>query len=114
MGDLTFLHDSNGLLCDPSVPLTIIVVDNNGGGIFNTLPQQGVENFELVFGTPQNRNLTKVSAAFGQDVEEVTTLDEFRAALLNATSGLRVVVAKMPDRATNATALAEVLRRIVE
>lgn len=114
MGDLTFLHDSNGLLCDPSIPLTIVVVDNNGGGIFNTLPQRGVENFELVFGTPQNRNLSKIVRAFGHEVFEVTNLDEFKSVLISDNGGLRVIVALMPDREANATQLAEILRRIAE
>lgn len=114
MGDLTFLHDSNGLLCDPSIPLTIVVVDNNGGGIFNTLPQRGVENFELVFGTPHNRNLSKIVSAFGHEVIAATNLDEFRDALLSESGGLRVIVALMPDRESNATQITEILRRIAE
>lgn len=114
LGDLTFLHDSNGLLCDPNIPLTIVVVDNDGGGIFNTLPQRGIENFELVFGTPQGRDLRKIANAFGQEVVEVKNLEEFKDALLRDGGGLRVIVARMPDRETNATALAQVLRRIAE
>lgn len=114
MGDLTFLHDSNGLLCDPSTSLTLVVVDNNGGGIFNTLPQRGRVDFELVFGTPHNRDLAKVARAFGHEVFEVTNLDEFRDALLIAHDGLQVIVAKMPDRETNATHLAEILHHIIK
>ena len=113
MGDLTFLHDSNGLLCDPAVPLTIVVVDNNGGGIFNTLPQRGVEKFELVFGTPHDLNLSKMVAAFGHPVIEATNLDEFKAALRSDSTGLRVIVARMPDRERNATQIAEILRQIL-
>ena len=45
--------------------LTIIVVDNNGGGIFSTLPQRGVNGFEKVFGTPHNQDLAKIVAGFG-------------------------------------------------
>lgn len=114
MGDLTFLHDSNGLLCDPSIPLTIVVMDNNGGGIFNTLPQRGVENFELVFGTPQNRNLVEIVKAFGHEAIAVTNQSEFKEALVSKTHGLRVVVASMPDRETNATQIAQIHRLISE
>jgi len=114
MGDLTFLHDSNGLLCDPSVPLTIVVVDNNGGGIFNTLPQRGVENFELVFGTPQNRNLVEIVKAFGHEAIAVTNQSEFKEALVSKTHTLRVVVASMPDREANATQIAQIHRLISE
>lgn len=114
MGDLTFLHDSNGLLCDPSTPLSLVVVDNNGGGIFNTLPQRGSENFELVFGTPHNRDLAEMARAFGHEVFEVTNFDEFKDALLIGNGGLRVIVAKMPDRETNATHLAQIVHRIAQ
>lgn len=114
MGDLTFLHDSNGLLCDPSTSLTLVVVDNNGGGIFNTLSQRGRENFELVFGTPHDRNLAEIGRAFGHEVFEVRNLDEFKDALLIGNGGLRVIVAKMPDRETNATHLAAILHRIAQ
>ena len=113
VGDLTFLHDSNGLLCDPSIPLTIVVVDNNGGGIFNTLPQRGVAKFELVFGTPHDLKLSKIVAAFGHAVFEVNNLDEFKEALKGDETGLRVIVARMPDRESNATQIAEILRRIL-
>jgi len=114
MGDLTFLHDSNGLLCDSAIPLTIIVLNNNGGGIFNTLPQRGVENFELVFGTPQNRDLCKVTEAFGHEAIEVANIDEFKKALLKPAERLQVIVARVPDREANATALAELLKNIGE
>ena len=113
VGDLTFLHDSNGLLCDPSIPLTLVVVDNNGGGIFNTLPQRGVEKFELVFGTPHDLNLSKIVAAFGHAIFEVTNLDEFKEALRRPEEGLRVIVARMPDRESNATQIAQILQQIL-
>ncbi|HUW77650.1 MAG TPA: 2-succinyl-5-enolpyruvyl-6-hydroxy-3-cyclohexene-1-carboxylic-acid synthase [Candidatus Nanopelagicaceae bacterium] len=113
MGDLTFLHDSNGLLCDPTISLTIVAVDNNGGGIFNTLPQRGVEHFELVFGTPHHRNLADIATAFGHSAVEVSNLDEFRAALSNPSPGVQVIVARMPDREANATQIARVLQSLV-
>jgi 2-succinyl-5-enolpyruvyl-6-hydroxy-3-cyclohexene-1-carboxylate synthase len=114
MGDLTFLHDSNGLLCDPSIPLTIVVLDNNGGGIFSTLPQRGLENFELVFGTPHNRNLSSIARAFGQSACEVSNLADFQEALVRPIEGLQVIVALMPAREANATQLARILQRIAE
>lgn len=114
MGDLTFLHDSNGLLCDTEIPLTIVVVDNNGGGIFNTLPQRGYPNFELVFGTPHGRNLAMLVNAFGHEVVETSDAAGFREALLRKTNGLLVIVAHMPSREVNATTLATLTARITE
>ena len=52
LGDLAFLHDISALSNPTQDVLTIIVVDNDGGGIFSTLPQKDVEGFEKIFGTP--------------------------------------------------------------
>jgi 2-succinyl-5-enolpyruvyl-6-hydroxy-3-cyclohexene-1-carboxylate synthase len=112
MGDLSLLHDSNGLLCDKSIPISIVVVDNNGGGIFNTLPQRGIENFEMVFGTPHDRDLSQIVTGFGHEVHEVRNLNEFREALLRPHEGLCVIVARMSDRESNATQIARILQRI--
>ena len=57
LGDLTFFHDLNGLVAAKlyGIDIRIIVVNNNGGGIFSFLPQsQHPKNFELLFGTPLN------------------------------------------------------------
>ncbi|SDN89878.1 2-succinyl-5-enolpyruvyl-6-hydroxy-3-cyclohexene-1-carboxylic-acid synthase [Bacillus sp. OK048] len=57
LGDLTFFHDLNGLVAAKlyDIDIRIIVVNNNGGGIFSFLPQsQHPKNFELLFGTPLN------------------------------------------------------------
>ncbi|KGM46084.1 2-succinyl-5-enolpyruvyl-6-hydroxy-3-cyclohexene-1-carboxylic-acid synthase [Neobacillus niacini] len=57
LGDLTFFHDLNGLVTAKlyGIDITVIVVNNNGGGIFSFLPQsQHPKNFELLFGTPLN------------------------------------------------------------
>ncbi|MEH7113996.1 2-succinyl-5-enolpyruvyl-6-hydroxy-3-cyclohexene-1-carboxylic-acid synthase [Neobacillus niacini] len=57
LGDLTFFHDLNGLIAAKlyGIDIQIIVVNNNGGGIFSFLPQsEHPKNFELLFGTPLN------------------------------------------------------------
>lgn len=57
VGDLTFFHDLNGLIAAKlfGIDITIIVINNNGGGIFSFLPQaQQPKNFERLFGTPLN------------------------------------------------------------
>lgn len=65
-GDLAFLHDSNGLLAaNPlSGSLTVVVINNNGGGIFEYLPvaEQAVD-FESLFATPQSVSIAALSAA---------------------------------------------------
>ncbi|MCY7372447.1 MAG: 2-succinyl-5-enolpyruvyl-6-hydroxy-3-cyclohexene-1-carboxylic-acid synthase, partial [Spirochaetaceae bacterium] len=71
MGDLTFLHDSTGLVIGPDEPrpdLTIVVVNDDGGGLFTQLEQGAPEHaavFERVFGTPHGANLRSLCAATG-------------------------------------------------
>ncbi|MGC5016031.1 2-succinyl-5-enolpyruvyl-6-hydroxy-3-cyclohexene-1-carboxylic-acid synthase [Streptosporangium sp. DT93] len=69
MGDLTFLHDQNGLLLGPREPrpdLCLVVVNNDGGGIFSLLPQAALRDpFERIFGTAHGVDLGHVAAATG-------------------------------------------------
>jgi len=79
MGDLSFLHDSNGLILGPEEPapdLTIIVVDNNGGGIFGTLEQAGAPGFERVFGTPHKVDIASLCEATGTGYNIIDDLAE--------------------------------------
>lgn len=55
LGDLTFFHDLNGLIASKlySIDIHIVLINNNGGGIFSFLPQHSLpKHFELLFGTP--------------------------------------------------------------
>ncbi|MGI8759348.1 MAG: 2-succinyl-5-enolpyruvyl-6-hydroxy-3-cyclohexene-1-carboxylic-acid synthase [Acidimicrobiales bacterium] len=86
VGDLAFLHDANGLLglAERAVDLTIVVVDNAGGGIFSFLPAAELlapERFELLFGTPQRADLAALAAAHGVAASAVRDLAELGAAL---------------------------------
>ena len=97
MGDLTFLHDSNGLLLGPSdtrPDLTIVVINDNGGGIFGTLEQgrpEVAEHFERVFGTPTNADLALVCAARGVEHTRVESRDELIDLVADPRPGLHVV-----------------------
>ncbi len=65
-GDLSMLHDSNGLLLDDRPTCVFVVIDNDGGGIFSFLPQAGhPETFERVFGTPHGRDLSMLAKLHG-------------------------------------------------
>lgn len=71
LGDLTFLHDASGLLLGPGEPrpadLTIVVANDDGGGIFELLEQgdpQYAGVFERVFGTPHGMDLAALCAAY--------------------------------------------------
>ena len=82
MGDLTFLHDSTGLVIGPDEPrpdLTIVVVNDDGGGIFSLLEQGAAEHaaaFERVFGTPHGVDLAALCAATRTPHVLADTLDE--------------------------------------
>lgn len=105
MGDLTFLHDANGLVLGPQEPrpdLTIVVVNDNGGGLFSLLEQgepDRAEPFERVFGTPHQVDLAALCASTGTPYALVTEREELRAALEPA-SGIRVVEVPV-DRTRN-------------
>ena len=96
LGDLTFLHDANGLVLGPHEPrpdLTIIVVNNDGGAIFGLLEQAGeayTDAFERLFGTPHGVDLASLCSATGTLHILATTWEDLHAALLPA-GGIRVI-----------------------
>ncbi len=71
IGDLSLLHDAPGLAIGPGEPrpdLCVVVVNNDGGGIFAGLEPAAVQTgpvFERVFGTPHGASLEQLAAAFG-------------------------------------------------
>ena len=102
LGDLSFLHDITGLIHDEAINLKIVVVNNNGGGIFSTLPHRGVSGFEAIFGTPHNLDLAKIAAAFGLTTSVVNNGADLVAELSKPVNGLSLVVVNVPDRESNA------------
>jgi 2-succinyl-5-enolpyruvyl-6-hydroxy-3-cyclohexene-1-carboxylate synthase len=86
------------------------VVDNDGGGIFSTLPQRGVDGFEAIFGTPHGRDISAIVKGFGVSVEEVRSGKELHIALQRIHPKLHVIVAKMPDREANADSIYEIVK----
>jgi 2-succinyl-5-enolpyruvyl-6-hydroxy-3-cyclohexene-1-carboxylate synthase len=96
LGDLTFLHDANGLVIGPGEPrpdLTIVVVNNDGGAIFGVLEQgapEHAEAFERVFGTPHGVDLAALCAATGTPHRLVASPDELQKAMTTP-DGIRVV-----------------------
>lgn len=97
LGDLTFLHDANGLILGPEEPrpdLTLVVVNDNGGRIFATLEQgapQYASGFERVFGTPHGVDLSALCAASSTPHRRVTSRHELVNALTEPPSGIDVI-----------------------
>lgn len=118
LGDLTFLHDANGLTIGPDEPrpnLTIVVVNDDGGGIFATLEYGApgrVEESERVVGTPTGTDLAALCRAHGVAHERVDTTEALAAAVAGRPDGLRVLEVPV-DRRGHRTAHAA-LREIAE
>jgi 2-succinyl-5-enolpyruvyl-6-hydroxy-3-cyclohexene-1-carboxylate synthase len=107
IGDLAFLHDSNGLLgvAARDVDLVCVVVDNDGGGIFSFLPQARAvpaERFDTLFGTPHGLDLVALAAAYGVDARSLGPDEEVGAAVREAAAkgGVHILVVRT-DRAAN-------------
>ena len=113
LGDLTFLHDISALVNPSSANLTIFVIDNNGGGIFNTLPQAGVVGFDKIFGTAHNLDLVKVVQGFGLTAVRVKSESDLLHSIVHQIRGLNIVVVEVPDRVTNAARLIDVVQSLV-
>jgi 2-succinyl-5-enolpyruvyl-6-hydroxy-3-cyclohexene-1-carboxylate synthase len=100
IGDLTFVHDSSGLLIGPTEPtprhLTIVVSNDNGGGIFELL-EQGDPRFSdvssRIFGTPHDVDVGALCRAYHVENRQIE-VEELSAALDEPGAGLRVLEVK--------------------
>ncbi len=103
IGDIAMLHDSNGLLnlIRRDAQLKIIVIDNEGGGIFSFLPQaQAMEGdqFEQLFGTPHSVDFAALAKTHGIAFTWVSTAQELRRELGNPASSM---IGVRTDRSKN-------------
>ncbi|WP_010678522.1 2-succinyl-5-enolpyruvyl-6-hydroxy-3-cyclohexene-1-carboxylic-acid synthase [Bacillus timonensis] len=105
IGDLSFYHDLNGLLAAKhhQLNITIVLINNDGGGIFSFLPQSHEEkHFETLFGTPIGLDYEHAVKMYGGKFTSVKDWVEFRAAIVASFNGqgLHVVEVKT-DRQEN-------------
>jgi 2-succinyl-5-enolpyruvyl-6-hydroxy-3-cyclohexene-1-carboxylate synthase len=103
IGDIAMLHDSNGLLnlIRRDAQLKIIVIDNEGGGIFSFLPQaQAMEGnqFEQLFGTPHSADFEALAKTHGIAFSWVATAEELRRELGNPATSM---IGVRTDRSKN-------------
>ena len=94
-GDLSFFHDLNGLAIGKThdMNLTIILHNNDGGGIFQYLPQKGTDDFDYLFNTPQGIDYSGLATMYGLDYVKVTTNAELELAMKQyiGTEGIHII-----------------------
>ncbi|MBF8290313.1 MAG: 2-succinyl-6-hydroxy-2,4-cyclohexadiene-1-carboxylic acid synthase/2-oxoglutarate decarboxylase [Chloroflexi bacterium] len=111
VGDVSFLHDLNALVAARlhDLSATIVLVDNDGGGIFSFLPQASAvapevglpEHYEELFGTPHGIDVGPIVTALGGEFREVSAGD-LRAAIADSLARPGVQVLRFrTDRDTN-------------
>ena len=94
-GDLALLHDTNGFLIQNKFQghLTIILINNSGGGIFEMLPiSQFKSTFEEYFATPQSVNFAKLAVTYSIDYQQIINWQQLEKLLSNLpTTGIRIL-----------------------
>ncbi|MGB3260553.1 2-succinyl-5-enolpyruvyl-6-hydroxy-3-cyclohexene-1-carboxylic-acid synthase [Paenisporosarcina sp.] len=117
IGDISFLHDSNGLLVSRfhETDLTIVVMNNDGGGIFSYLPQSSEEiYFEKLFGTPTGLSFDSIATMYEAEYFAVESKDDFIKALTTAKlKDLRIIEVKT-NRQQNVLAHRQLWNGIIE
>jgi 2-succinyl-5-enolpyruvyl-6-hydroxy-3-cyclohexene-1-carboxylate synthase len=109
LGDLSFLHDLTGLIHNEDINCRIIVINNDGGGIFSTLPQRGSTGFETVFGTPHGLNPASIAQSMGVNAVQIGSLKELISQVKAPINGVSIVVCDVPSRESNADNLKSIL-----
>ncbi|MFN8590058.1 MAG: 2-succinyl-5-enolpyruvyl-6-hydroxy-3-cyclohexene-1-carboxylic-acid synthase [Thermomicrobiales bacterium] len=118
VGDLSFYHDLNGLLAAKlhGIDCTIVVINNDGGGIFSFLPQADLlpcADFERLFGTPTGLDFHHAAALYGATFNRPTGWPAFREAVAAGIAGRGLsIVELVTGRERNVTLHREVWRDV--
>ena len=98
IGDLSFIHDQNSLLIarQYNINLTIIIINNNGGGIFSLLPVSKSLNkniFDKYWTTPQNLNFKNIANSYDTKYQKVSSINQLTSTLIkyNNTDGIKII-----------------------
>ena len=111
IGDLSFLHDFTGLLAAgrTGTSLTVLLLHNDGGGIFSYLPQRGTQRFEEFFGTPHGVEFGPGVAMLGGRHRQAASREALRQELDQALASEGLDVVEFPaDREASRTLHEEV------
>ncbi|WP_224246149.1 2-succinyl-5-enolpyruvyl-6-hydroxy-3-cyclohexene-1-carboxylic-acid synthase [Hyalangium gracile] len=114
-GDLAFLHDVGGLLTARrhELSLTVVVVNNDGGGIFSFLPiAQATEHFEPLFGTPHGLDLSHAASLYGAEFHRPDSPPALRASVKVGLEGGLHLIEVRTDRARNVEQHRQLFARI--
>ena len=97
-GDLSLFHDLNGLAVAKThnLNLTIILHNNDGGGIFEYLPQKGTKHFDYLFSTSQGLDYSGAAKLYGCGYTKITSPDELSTVLANVSSESGVHIIEIP------------------
>lgn len=97
-GDLSLFHDLNGLAIAKThnLNLTIILHNNDGGGIFEYLPQKGTKHFDYLFSTSQGLDYSGAAKLYGCDYTKISSPDELSSVLANVSQEIGVHIIEIP------------------
>jgi 2-succinyl-5-enolpyruvyl-6-hydroxy-3-cyclohexene-1-carboxylate synthase len=114
IGDLALLHDLNSLAMLRGLPVTVVVLNNDGGGIFSFLPvSEHKPFFEPFFGTPQGVGFESAAAMFGLHYTRPGSAEEFLTAYRAARSANSPSLIEVEtDRAENVAVHRTLLERV--
>jgi len=119
MGDIAFLHDIGGLNVAEAVRpnLTVVVLDNDGSGIFSQLEQAQPayrSHYEKIFGTPHGQDLWVIAEAFGFATARVTTQDELTRTLERTHNipGVHIIICNTGTRVDEAQLINQIVNEL--
>ena len=97
-GDLSLFHDLNGLAVAKThnLNLTIILHNNDGGGIFEYLPQKGTKHFDYLFSTSQGLDYSGAAKLYGCGYTKISSPDELSSVLANVSQETGVHIVEIP------------------
>ena len=94
-GDLSLFHDLNGLAVAKTHNLNLIIIlhNNDGGGIFEYLPQKGTKHFDYLFSTSQGLDYSGAAKLYGCGYTKISSPDELSSVLakINQESGVHII-----------------------